>query len=221
MLADTLRKMYLFVLKKKKKPSVMVFFKKEEDKQGWKLTQQQPFPVWPGKFSASNWSDQVPPSSITWGSVTHTSNLLAPSHKKHAVRCTNRFSCLERWGSVVGRRGVRHRKRGNKTGPPASMLPFHKRPALIKDCMVVQGTQIQSCTRFGRELLSSSSKMVSLKSKYPFQEWRPGLFCTGWKAKCTKGDCTLAGWEQRQPAEASCDPLLTCPIYSPLLISCK
>lgn len=33
-LADTLRKMYLFVLKKKKKPSVMVFFKKEEDKQG-------------------------------------------------------------------------------------------------------------------------------------------------------------------------------------------
>lgn len=177
--------------------------------------------MWPGEFSASNRSDQALSSSVTWGSVTHTSNSfpLASSHTEHDARCRNITVFLpgvlrvRGWGESVrysgGGRG------GNQKCQRACCLVFTKHLHYKVSCGF-PATQFQFCHRIGKKLLLRSSKMVSLASKHPIKHG--GLALQHWLE-----EKEYIGWPHPDWAGAegsllipSSDSLLICPIHSPL-----
>lgn len=151
--------------------------------------QQQAFPEWPGEVSASNQSDQALPSSITWGSVTRTSESppLASSH-------TERFQiqkhlCLLTW-SAAGRSGWEGVKYGGRKNRDAShvLSGVHRRPALqgvitwflhrpsFSLALGLTRNSFQVCQRWWKPWG---------RWKHPPQEWGAGPFSVGWKGTCT------------------------------------
>lgn len=118
--------------------------------------QQQPFPVWPGEFSASNWSDQVLSSSVTWGSVTHTSNSfpLASSHTEHDARCRNITVFLpgvlrvRGWGESVRYSGGR---RGETRNASESVSLCSQNTCITKYHVVFQRPNFSSAIRLARK----------------------------------------------------------------------
>lgn len=190
------------------KTSRRVFLKRKINKDE-SHAQQQPFPAWPGEFSAS---DQALPSGVTWGTFhSHIKPLppLATSHTAHAATCRNTAVFLP---SVLrvggGSEYLRRSGSGGRQTQASALSCVPRRPAgygFSRDPISVLH-YIWQGKPFKLHTLVSRSKSL-------YQEWRLAPFSPGWKEKCAEGKLARAGGGRRQPADARLRPSLNQPSH--------
>ena len=120
------------------------------------------------------------------GPFTHTSNPLplATSHTAHAARCRNITVFLPR---VLRVRGGSECLRHSGGGGRQTQVPAVCSLVSPEDLqyMALPGTQLQSCTTFGKECLSSSTrwsqdqKVRIRNGDWPLQPGLEGEVCRG------------------------------------------